>query len=156
MPSITPLSLMVRTPPGSSKAFKRSSTEGLHSKECLCGYKVTWKLSTTKQFKKEDEDSSREWKLLLPCTAEMHVLLPCTWNARMFSCKHIHWDGEYIWNGKNVIYSRKHVLWNPLLAKVDVVHQQPVTTLQGLNQHPIHPLKSTKAVRVSSLELLQL
>lgn len=29
-PSIIPLSLTVRTPPGSSKAFKRSSTDGLH------------------------------------------------------------------------------------------------------------------------------
>lgn len=29
-PSTIPLSLTVRTPPGSSKAFKRSNTEGLH------------------------------------------------------------------------------------------------------------------------------
>lgn len=29
-PSMIPLSLTVRTPPGSSKAFKRSSTDGLH------------------------------------------------------------------------------------------------------------------------------
>ena len=29
-PLIIPLSLTVRTPPGSNKAFKRSSTDGLH------------------------------------------------------------------------------------------------------------------------------